>query len=201
MKLELETNNLNQYLAATDVVDYDALNIQAVAEDLSKTTNNKIDLAKIVYEYVRDTIPHSFDINGDIVTCEASEVLKHKQGICYAKSHLLAALLRYLQIPTGFCYQKLILDDANKSLMALHGLNAIYLESLDKWIRVDARGNKPGVNAEFNLEREVLAFPVREEDQEVDFPTVYSQPNEKVVAALRSSKNRQELIINLPADL
>jgi transglutaminase-like putative cysteine protease len=201
MKLELETNDLNQYLAATDVVDYEALNIQSVAEDLSKTTNNQIDLAKTVYEYVRDTIPHSFDINGDIVTCEASEVLTHKQGICYAKSHLLAALLRYLQIPTGFCYQKLILDDADKSVMTLHGLNAIYLESLDKWIRVDARGNKPGVNAEFNLEREVLAFPVRKEDQEVDFPTVYTQPNEKVVAALRSSKNRQELITNLPADL
>ena len=203
MKLELETNNLNQYLAATDVVDYDALNIQAVAEGLSKTTNNKIDLAKTVYEYVRDTIPHSFDINDDIVTCEASEVLKHKQGICYAKSHLLAALLRYLQIPTGFCYQKqkLIQNDTKQPLMVLHGLNAIYLESLDKWIRVDARGNKPGVNAEFNLEREVLAYPVREEDQEVDFPTVYSQPNEKVIAALRSSKNRQELIINLPADL
>lgn len=201
MKLELETNDFNQYLAATDVIDYDALNIQAVAEGLAKTTNNKIDLAKTVYEYVRDTIPHSFDINGDIVTCEASNVLKHKQGICYAKSHLLAALLRYIEIPTGFCYQKLILDDADKSVMTLHGLNAIYLESLDKWIRVDARGNKAGVNAEFNLEREVLAFPVRIEDQEVDFPTVYSQPNEKVVAALRNSKNRQELITNLPDSL
>lgn len=201
MKLQLETNDLNQYLVATDVIDYEHKNIQAVAEDLAKTTNNQIDLAKTVYEYVRDTIAHSFDINGDIVTCESSAVLKYKQGICYAKSHLLAALLRYLQIPTGFCYQKLILDDADKSLLTLHGLNAIYLGSLDKWIRVDARGNKAGVKAEFNLEREFLAYLVREEEQEIDFPTVFSQPNEKVVAALRISKNRQELIANLPDEL
>ncbi len=201
MKLELETNDLNQYLAATDVVDYDALNIQAVAEDLSKNIHNKIDLAKTVYEYVRDTIHHSFDISGDIVTCEASAVLKYKQGLCYAKSHLLAALLRYLQIPTGFCYQKLVLDDADKSVMTLHGFNAIYLESLDKWIRVDARGNKAGVKAEFNLEQEVLAYSVREEVQEIDFKTIYSEPNAQVIAALRSSKNCQELITNLPDKL
>jgi len=200
MNLEIE-NNINEYLKASEVIDYDNKNIQAVAVKLATTTNNKIDLAKTVYEYVRDTIPHSFDINGNVVTCEASNVLKYQEGICYAKSHLLAALLRCLGIPTGFCYQKLVLDDADKSLMTLHGLNAIYLESLDKWIRVDARGNKEGVKAEFNLEREVLAFPVREEYQEIDFQTVYSKPNEKVVAALRNSKTRDDLIANLPGEL
>jgi len=201
MKLEIETDNFNEYLAASDVIDYDSQNIQAVAESLSKTTNKKIDLAKIVYEYVRDNISHSFDIDSQVVTCEASNVLKHQEGICFAKSHLLAAILRHLQIPTGFCYQKLVLDDADKSLMTLHGLNAIYLESLDKWIRVDARGNKAGVKAEFNLEGEVLAFPIRAEYQEIDFPTVYSKPNQNVVAALRKSKTREDLITNLPDKL
>lgn len=201
MQLEIESNNINEYLAASEVIDYENKNIQAVAAKLAKTTNNKIELAKNVYEYVRDTIPHSFDINGTVVTCEASSVLKYQEGICYAKSHLLAALLRYLQIPTGFCYQKLVLDDADTSLMTLHGLNAIYLESLDKWIRVDARGNKAGVKAEFNTEHEVLAYPVRTEYQEIDFSNVYAQPNEKVVAALRNSKNCEELIANLPYEL
>ncbi len=206
MKLKIETNDINEYLAASEIIDYDNQNIQAVAESLAKITNDKIDLAKTVYEYVRDNISHSFDINGKVVTCEASNVLKYQEGICFAKSHLLAALLRFLNIPTGFCYQKqicyqkqkLVLDDADKSLMTLHGLNAIYLESLDKWIRVDARGNKAGVNAEFNLEKEVLAFPIRAEYQEVDFPVVHSKPNENVIAALRKSKTREELISNLP---
>lgn len=201
MKLAIETDDFNQYLAASDVIDYDKQNIQALAENLSKTTHNKIALAQTVYEYVRDNISHSFDINGKVVTCEASNVLKHQQGICFAKSHLLAAILRCLNIPTGFCYQKLILDDADKSLMTLHGLNAIYLESLDKWIRVDARGNKPGVKAEFDLEREVLAYPIRAEYQEVDFPTIYSQPNQNVIAALRKSQTRDDLIANLPDKL
>lgn len=200
MQLEIETNYINEYLAASEIINYDNQNIQAVAERLSKITNNKIELAKTVYEYVRDNISHSFDINGKVVTCEASNVL-NQEGICFAKSHLLAAILRCLNTPTGFCYQKLILNDANKSLMTLHGLNAIYLESLDKWIRVDARGNKAGVKAEFDLEREVLAFPIRAEYQEIDFPIVYSKPNENVIAALRKSKTREELISNLPDEL
>lgn len=201
MQLELETNDFNEYLVASEIIDYDNQNIQELAENLSKVTHNTIDLAKITYEYVRDNISHSFDINGKVVTCEASNVLKHQEGICFAKAHLLAALLRCLNIPTGFCYQKLVLDDADKSLMTLHGLNAIYLESLDKWIRVDARGNKAGVKAEFDLEREVLAYPIRAEYQEVDFPTVYSKPNKNVVAALRKSQTRDELIGNLPDEL
>lgn len=201
MQLKIETNDLNQYLAASEIIDYDNQTIQAVAKSLSKITNNKIDLAKNVYEYVRDNIPHSFDINSKVVTCEASNVLKHQEGICFAKAHLLAALLRCLNIPTGFCYQKLILNDADRSLMTLHGLNAIYLESLDKWIRVDARGNKLGVQAEFDLEREFLAYPIRAEYQEIDFPTVYSKPNKNVVAALRKSQTRDDLIGNLPDEL
>jgi transglutaminase-like putative cysteine protease len=201
MQLEIETHDFSDYLATSEVIDYDNQNIQAVAERLSKMANNKIDLVEIVFEYVRDNISHSFDINSKVVTCEASRVLKYQEGICYAKSHLLSAILRFLNIPTGFCYQKLVLDDANESLMTLHGLNAIYLESLDKWIRVDARGNKVGVNAEFNTEREVLAFPIRAEYQEIDFPTVYSKPNLNVVAALRKSKTREELISNLPDKL
>lgn len=201
MKLKLQTNELNQYLATSEIIDYQNYNIQTVATKLSKNTKNEIDLAKTVYEYVRDNISHSFDINSNIVTCEASSVLEHKEGICYAKSHLLAAILRYLKIPTGFCYQKLILDDSEKPWFTLHGLNAIYLGSLNKWIRVDSRGNKEGVQAEFNLEKEVLAFPVREECQEIDYSIIYTQPNEKVVNSLKKSQTRDDLLTNLPNEL
>ena len=46
-----------------------------------------------------------------------------KEGICYAKSHLLAAILRANLFPTGFCYQRLVLDDKTDSRFVLHGLN------------------------------------------------------------------------------
>jgi len=201
MALKFEVDDVCQYLVASDIIDYDSDNIQQLASSLSATTNSDIDLAKKAYEYVRDNIPHSFDINGDIVTCTASKVLQYNQGICYAKSHLLAAILRCLDIPAGFCYQKLVLDDADKSLLTLHGLNAIFLKSIHKWIRVDARGNKPGVKAEFNIDKEMLAFSVKPEWGEVDYPTVYAQPNKNVVQALKKSNNRQDLVRNLPFEL
>ena len=90
---------------------------------------------------MRDNIPHTTDAGLDIVTCTASEVLQHGTGICFAKSHLLAALLRAVAIPAGFCYQVLRVDPPVDNEPVLHGFNALYLATLDKWLRVDARGN------------------------------------------------------------
>lgn len=64
-------------------------------------------------------------------------------------------------------------SDENSSII-LHGLNAIYLKEMDKWIRLDSRGNKEGVNAQFSLEKEILAFPIRNELGEVDIKMIYS---------------------------
>ena len=57
---------------------------------------------------VRDEISHSGDFRVNQPTCAASEVLRHKAGWCFAKSHLLAALLRANSIPAGLCYQRLV---------------------------------------------------------------------------------------------
>ena len=43
--------------------------------------------------------------------------------------------------------------------ICLHGLNAVHLEEYG-WYRVDPRGNKPGVEAEFAPPVERLAFLV-----------------------------------------
>ncbi|HYH01855.1 MAG TPA: transglutaminase family protein, partial [Bacillota bacterium] len=155
-----------------------------------------------LYEFVRDQVKHSFDIAEEkcVVTCKASEVLQYGQGICYAKSHLLAALLRSVGIPAGFCYQKLIFS-AVKPDLVLHGLNAVYLKSLDKWFRLDARGNKPGVDAQFAVEQERLAFPVRSELGETDGWEVYAVPSRNVINALNVSNNRAELVDNLPTEV
>jgi len=191
----------SEYLSASEVVDCEAENIQQLAASLSKNSGGSIELAQTVYEYVRDRISHSFDIDSNQVTCKASDVLKYGEGICFAKSHLLAAILRCLEIPTGFCYQKLVLDDSDHSLLTLHGFNAIYLKSLHRWIRVDARGNKGGVQAEFSLEQEKLAFPIRANLGEVDYPWIYAEPNAKVLRAFNRSQSREALIRNLPAEL
>lgn len=201
MQLQVENLDLNKYLENSAIINYDDRNIQIIATKLAENVQNDLELVKKVYEFVRDNISHSCDISSKVVTCKASDVLQAKEGLCFAKSHLLAALLRYLKIPTGFCYQKLIFDDAEPNYLTLHGLNAIYLNSINKWIRVDARGNKPGVNAQFNIEREMLAFPVRVNIGEIDYPIIYVEPNKNVVSTLKKYRNFEKLIINLPGNL
>ncbi len=63
-------------------------------------------IAHRCFEFVRDEVRHSWDFKENPVTCHASEVLRHRTGYCYAKTHLLAALLRANRIPAGLCYQR-----------------------------------------------------------------------------------------------
>ena len=131
----------------------------------------------------------------------AYEVLAEGHGICFAKSHLLAALLRCKSIPTGFCYQKLILDDETAPILIYHGLNGVYIKEYKMWIRLDARGNKEGVNAQFSLEREQLAFPIRHEKGEEDGFVIYPAPDIKILEKFKNNKTRTELWDDLPTEL
>ena len=193
--------NLKEYLKSDDVIDYNNDIIANLADSLFKKADSEIEFIKAAYEYVRDKISHSADINEDIITCSASEVLKAGHGICFAKSHLLAALLRSKAVPAGFCYQKLILDDETAPVLVYHGLCGVYIKELQKWIRLDARGNKEGVNAQFSLDEEQLAFPVRGEKGEEDCFMVYPDPDEKILEKLRRNKTRTELFNDLPTEL
>ena len=195
------TDNISEYLKSDDVIDYNNEAITQIADSLYQNAESEIEYIKAAYEFVRDKVPHSADINEDIITCSASEVLKAGHGICFAKSHLLAALLRCKSIPTGFCYQKLILDDETAPVLIYHGLNGVYIKECNKWIRLDARGNKEGVNAQFSIDEEQLAFPVRAEKGEEDGFVVYHNPDKKILEKLRNNKTRTELWDDLPTEL
>ena len=201
MNIIPSSDNIEEYLKTDDVIDHNNDIIADLADFLFQRADSEIDFIKAAYEYVRDHVSHSADINEDIITYSASEVLKAGHGICFAKSHLLAALLRCKAIPTGFCYQKLILDDETAPVLIYHGLNGVYIKEYKKWIRLDARGNKEGVNAQFSLDDEQLAFPVRQEKGEEDCFTVYPDPDEKVLEKLRKNKTRTELFDDLPTEL
>ncbi len=195
------TNDLEKYLELSDIIDYTKKSIADLAEFLFAESKDTMDYIKNAYEYVRDRISHSADAGEDVITCSASEVLTARHGICFAKSHLLAALLRSKGIPCGFCYQKLILDDETAPVLIYHGLNGIYLEEYKKWIRLDARGNKDGVNAQFSIETEQLAFPIRPDKGEEDCLVVYPEPDEEILKALKENRTRTELWENLPTKL
>ncbi len=201
MNIILYSNKIDEYLKHDNVIDYNNESIIELADKLFQKADNELDFIKKAYEFVRDNISHSADINEDTITCAASEVLKAGHGICFAKSHLLAALLRCKDVPAGFCYQKLILDDETAPILVYHGLNGVYIKDCKKWIRLDARGNKTGVNAQFSIELEQLAFPIRPNMGEVDSFIVYPAPDIKILEKLQESKTRTKLWDNLPTEL
>jgi len=132
------------------------------------------------------------------VTCTASEVLQHGTGVCFSKSHFLAALLRAVDIPAGFCYQVLRLNPPVDNELVLHGFNGIYLSTLGKWIRVDARGNTGEVNAQFSIDREQLAFTMEPAAGEFIYDAIFAAPVSNVVNRLKKYDSRRELWLDLP---
>ena len=179
MKLVCESTQLDDYLLESKEVNYKNPAIQQKVTNLFTLSHTEIEKVEIAFGFVRDEISHSWDIQSKRVTCKASDVLAFKEGICYAKSNLLAALLRSQGIATGFCYQRLMLFDTPDKGYSIHALNAVYLETLHKWIRLDARGNKKGVDAQFSTDAEQLAFAIQEEFDEEDYPIIYVSPHPK----------------------
>ena len=186
---------MKNYLEETEIIDFSEANIQNLSKILAKDCKSDIEIAKNCFTFVRDEIRHTGDFQDNITTYKASDVLRHKTGWCYAKSHLLAALLRANNIPTGFCYQRLSCSEYKEDIYCLHGLNAIYLKEFG-WYKVDARGNKEGVNAEFNPPIEKLAFEIGK--NEFDLPDIYEKPLDIVVETLKKYKTYQEMINNFP---
>jgi transglutaminase-like putative cysteine protease len=186
---------MEEYLQVTEVIDWQHPEIIKCSQQIASGHKNSEAIAKACFEWVRDNIFHSFDFQMNPVTCRASDVLQHKTGYCFAKSHLLAALLRANQIPAGFCYQRLSINDQGAPY-SLHGFNAIYLPEIG-WYRVDARGNKEGVNAQFTPPIEKLAYKTQL-PEEADFQLIFAAPLQIVVEALQAQTTWDDMLHNLP---
>jgi transglutaminase-like putative cysteine protease len=186
---------MENYLEATRIIDWHNKTVIDLADSIGSKYQTKEAIAKASFEWVRDQVFHSYDYKMNPVTCSASDVLKNKTGYCFAKSHLLAALLRANGIPTGFCYQRLSINDRG-SPFSLHGFNAVYLAEIG-WYRIDARGNKVDVDAQFMPPQEKLAFRVRF-TQEADFHNIFAEPLPIVVKSLQSQNSWDGMLENLP---
>jgi transglutaminase-like putative cysteine protease len=186
---------MEAYLKVSEVIDWQHPEIMDRAKQIASGLDTPMAIAQACFEWVRDEIRHSFDYQMNPVTCRASDVLRYKTGYCFAKSHLLAALLRANQIPAGLCYQRLSIDDKGAPY-SLHGFNAIYLPDIG-WYRVDARGNKMGVNAQFTPPQEQLAYKIQL-PEEADFPAILADPLPIVVEALQAQNTWDEMLRTLP---
>lgn len=187
---------LEQFLQENKYVDFSSPLIQEKAAALFHSAGSDTDKAKTAFLFVRDEIPHSFDINAKIITAKASDVLMHQTGICHAKANLLAALLRSQGIPTGFCFQHLTLADDDSLGYCVHCYSAVFLEN--HWIKLDARGNKEGVSAQFSLGEPVLAFPIRPNYDEYFWPGIYANPHKDTMTMLEHANTIQDVMDNIP---
>ncbi len=186
---------MERYLESSKYIDWKHSLVSAKAAELAIGCDGDEVVAKRCFEFVRDRIKHSWDYRLNPVTCKASDVLLHGTGYCYAKSHLLAALLRANGIPAGLCYQRLTIEN-DEPPCSLHGLNAVYLAK-HGWYRIDARGNKPGINAQFHPPVESLAFSVVT-PWERDFPAILAVPHPAVIKALTEHETVEEVFAHLP---
>ncbi|MEG3628252.1 transglutaminase domain-containing protein [Streptomyces poriticola] len=190
MQLIQQNPDLSAYLAADEVIDHDHPLVRETAARLAGEAEDSYAYARLAFEFVRDTIPHSQDSGDPRVTWRASDVLARRTGICCAKAHALAALLRAEDIPTALCYQR---------FDVVHGLIAVRFNG--GWHRQDPRGNKPGVDARFSLGDERLAFTPDPECNEMDYPELYSEPHPVVLDVLRAATDRTHLRQILPTAL
>lgn len=185
-----------EFLRATPVIDCDNPAVEEKARELAAGRNGDVAIARNCFVFVRDKIRHSWDYRENPVTLAASQVLAHGTGYCFAKSHLLAALLRANGIPAGLCYQRLANHGDTGPAFYLHGLNAVWLDEYG-WYRADARGNRSDVHAEFTPPAECLAF-VPKEPGEADLTGIFSDPLPVVVDLLTKYTDYTDVRQNLP---
>ncbi len=200
MKELIIKDPIEEYLSVSKYINWNEGSILSKAEEFTQKYVDEISLIKAIYEFARDAIKHSWDVQDKRVTKSATEVLEQGVGICWAKANLLGALLRACGIQVGICYQRLTLGDVPETGFCIHALNAVYIKSLDRWIRLDARGNKAGVDARFDLEQERLAFPVRSDLGEEDYGIVYANPSDKLMKVLEDSTDALDMYLNCLPD-
>nr|WP_320161992.1 transglutaminase family protein [uncultured Methanoregula sp.] len=186
---------LERYLKSSPIIDWHHPAVSAKAHELALGCRDDTEIARSCFLFVRDEIRHSWDYRMNPVTLAASDVLREGTGFCYAKSHLLAALLRANGIPAGLCYQRLVFNEFGIPFF-IHGLNAIWLETYG-WYRADARGLKPRHDAAFTPPVEALPYVARATG-EAELPEIWDEPLPSVVEVLTRYSDIEDVRRNLP---
>lgn len=219
MQLIRENRPYEDYLQAKGPVNRDEARISFVAEHLMGRVATQLEttaseswsdpetvLVKLTYEFIRDKIQNSIPASSRKLTWKASDVLNEKEGTDFAKANLLAALLRRNGIPTGFAYQY----RRKGNQLTLHALNAVYLESLGGWLRLDTSYVPASTDlsaldknlAEFSaVDSDALVFPIDPAEGEDNLPILYAEPDEQLAKLFRHSQTLAEFWALRPARL
>lgn len=195
---EPESDELGRYLEDTITIDWQTPAVMEQARVLLAGREIAEDRVRALFEFVRDEVDHSLDVETEKTPCRASEVLTERTGLCYAKSHLLAGLLRFAGHPTGFCYVRLA-DSEAAGRFTLHGFNGVYWAAGERWIFLDARGDRPGLETECRFEAPFsLAYAPDETAGEGFLPAIYRRPARRIIDLLERAPNFAAVRSNLP---
>ncbi|HWQ65313.1 MAG TPA: transglutaminase family protein [Methanospirillum sp.] len=179
--------SVTPYLASSALISCTHEVIRKCARENTSTTLDETNQIGGLYRFVRDKIAHSGDIGQTSLVWKAHRVVTAGHALCFGKSHLLTALCRAVGIPAGLCYQRVKRSDGT---YVLHGLTAIWLEDEGRWIRLDARGNIPGIAAEFNPSGpEQIAYPDMKDPGEWLAPQIYADPWEEIIRTYEHAEN------------
>jgi len=182
---------MSPFLRSTVIVNWDHPEVLALASYLAKQDEEPLALITRTFHWVRDQIEHSWEYQKEAVPLKASDVLINKHGCCFAKSHLLAALLRANGISAGFAYQQ-VDNEWGTSAFRLHGLNTVYLPH-SGWYDLDARGSRHGAKTEFNPPEISLTHP-----DAYRVKGIWPNPLSCVVETLVNADHVRELYMSLP---
>ena len=191
----MDIKHREQYLKASVIIDADHPDVARKAQELAGGCTTDREIAERCFLFVRDEILHSWDHKKNPVTLKASDVLRYGTGFCYAKSHLLAALLRANGIPAGLCYQRLVSGEFGQPFF-LHGLNAVWFREYG-WYRADARGLKPGHDAAFTPPAEILPY-VAAAPGEAELPEIWAEPLPLIIDVLTCYADIEAVRRHLP---
>jgi len=178
---EPESDDLGRYLEDTITIDWQTPVMMSTAKELLVDLEEPEDRVRRLFEFVRDEIDHSLDVETDTQTCRS--------------------LLRYVGFPTGFCYARLA-DGNRPGRFVLHGFNAVYWISTSSWIYLDARGNREGIDTECRFEAPwSLAYWPDLQAGERFLPFIYKRPGKRIIDLLERAPSLDAVCNNLPDSL
>lgn len=116
VKLSLFKNGINEkngassssYLKSSSYCKVGTKKIKALVKSLTKGLKSKIDKAKAIFNYVRDTLGYSYYYNSKY---GSSTTLKLKRGNCADHSHLLVAMYRTAGFQARYVHGKCTFSD------------------------------------------------------------------------------------------
>ncbi len=94
---------LKAYLKSSSHCKVGSKKIKSLVKSLTKGLKNKVDKAKAIFNYVRDTLDYSYYYNSKY---GASGTLKVKKGNCVDHSHLLVAMFRTAGLHARYVHGK-----------------------------------------------------------------------------------------------